>query len=136
MLKNGFTLVELLIVIAIIGILYAVALPAYNRFVQEGRRADVQRLMLQYVAVLERNYTRLGGYPDKKDGITSDNQYYSFSYSPSVAAANTPGLANDSKTFILRAIPVVGSSQSDDICGTLTINHEGNTSAAQASCWR
>ena len=109
--SKGFTLIEMMVVVAIMGILYSVALPAYSQYVQDGRRADIQQLMLQQVANLERRYTRLGFYPDENNIVATD--YYSFNYAPSAAAA-TINNANDSKTFILTATPNANSSQSND----------------------
>lgn len=122
MLAKGFTLVELMIAIAIIGILYAFALPAYSQFVQQGRRADVQRLILQDVAILERKYTRQGGYPASAGFIIANTDYYQFSYSASV-----------STEFELTATPI--GSQATDECAILSINHKGEKRPDQASCW-
>lgn len=135
-LTSGFTLIELLIAIAIIGILYAVALPGYSSYVQDGRRADVQRIMLQEVAILERQYTRLGGYPDTS-GL-SDTEYYTFTYEVSLAAAATPGILNDSLIFKLTAVPKVGSAQASDDCLHLSIDHLGakDTTSALTNCWQ
>lgn len=132
--SKGFTLIEMMVVVAIMGILYSVALPAYSQYVQDGRRADIQQEMLQQVAHLERQYTRLGGYPDTSVIPTTD--YYSFSYAPSVAAAATPGIENDSRTFLLTAIPKSNSSQSNDKCGSMSINHQGLTTANVSQCWK
>ncbi|MDA7746142.1 type IV pilin protein [Psychromonas sp.] len=137
MLVKGFTLIELLVVIAIIGLLSAIALPAYSNFIQDGRRADVQQTLLQNVAVLERQYTRLGGYPDSFTIASSD--YYSFTYAPSADALASAIDLNDSTTFTLSATPVTTSSQSDDPCKVLSVNHQGvklaNGLENQSGCW-
>ena len=137
MLVKGFTLIELLITIAIIGILYALALPAYSQFVQDGRRADVQQMLLQYAVVLERQYTRMGGYPDSSS-VATNTDFYTFSYTPSTSAAATTTILFDSKTFILTATPVVGSSQGNDPCGSLSVNHRGEktTDKTKTDCWK
>lgn len=119
----GFTLVEIMIVVAIIGILTAVALPAYAEYVKESRRVDAQQYLLQLSGTLERNYTRLGQYP-AEDSITFEaSDYYAYSYSRESDTA-----------FILSASPK--GPQSDDKCGVLTVNQQGTSSASLDICWR
>jgi len=60
-LAADFTLIELLIVVAILGILYSVAMPSYVEHMERSRRADMQQVMLQHGASLERIYSRNGG---------------------------------------------------------------------------
>lgn len=121
--RNGFTLVEIMIAVAIIGILTAVALPAYSEYVKESRRVDAQQYLLQLSGTLERNYTRLGEYP-AVDAITVEtSDYYAYTYS------------RDSDTaFTLSASPK--GAQADDKCGDLSVNQQGATTASLDSCWR
>jgi type IV pilus assembly protein PilE len=132
--QQGFTFIELMIVVAIIGILSAIALPSFQTYMQDGRRADAQHFVLQQVAILERQYSREGGYRDAGAAPTefsiSSTENYSFTYVP---VAN--GALNDE--FTLTITPI--HAQSSDKCGVMTINHRGVMKATPASlsakCW-
>jgi type IV pilus assembly protein PilE len=125
---SGFTLVELLIAIAILGILYSLAMPSYTRYIQESRRSDVQQALIQQAATLERIYTRQGGYP--KDFPVAANDFYQFTYSPADEFDGT-----HYRKYSLSAAPKSGSAQSGDRCGTLTVNHAGTFGASLNDCW-
>ena len=62
MKQNGFSLIELLIVIAIIGILAGIAYPNYQEYVARARRADAKTVLLENAQFLERFYTQNGTY--------------------------------------------------------------------------
>ena len=135
LLQHGFTLTELLIVVAIIGILYSVALPSYTEHMERSRRADIQQVMLQYGASLERIYSRNGGYPNAFNAAVN-TEFYTFSYTPS---DRVPGAAaaDDfrSRKYTLKATPKAGSAQANDRCGTLTLTHDGSQLPNSNSCW-
>ncbi|CAM3718678.1 MULTISPECIES: type IV pilin protein [Pseudoalteromonas] len=118
-LQHGFTLVELMIVIAILGILYRIAMPNYTEHMLKSRRANIQQIMLQGSASLERHYSRNGRYPN--EFATQDTEYYEFNYK------------SDNITFVLEAVPK--GAQTADSCGTLMINHSGQQTAQTDNCW-
>nr|WP_274762046.1 type IV pilin protein [Pseudoalteromonas sp. G4] len=121
--RKGFTLIEVMITVTIIGILLAVALPAYGDYVKDGRRAEAQQYLMQQAGILERNYTRLGRYPNEQNITFKASDYYAYSYKPE----------NDTE-FLLTAAPK--GAQVGDKCGSLSINQQGVTSAALTSCWQ
>tara|TARA_R110002051_G_scaffold286358_1_gene348896 strand:+ start:372 stop:818 length:447 start_codon:yes stop_codon:yes gene_type:complete len=134
-LSSGFTLIELLIVVAILGILYSVAMPSYIEHMERSRRADIQQVMLQHVAVLERIYSRNGGYPNAFD-TAKNTDFYTFTYTALNRVSGAAADANfKSRAFTLTATPKIGSAQAGDRCGALVIKHDGTQSADANSCW-
>ncbi|MFY8327680.1 type IV pilin protein [Pseudoalteromonas sp. ZZD1] len=132
---TGFTLVELLIVVAILGILYSVAMPSYTEHMQRSRRADIQQVMLQHGAVLERIYSRNGGYPNTFN-TAANTEFYTFTYVAFDRAAGGAANANfKSRAFTLTATPKGGTAQAEDRCGALVIKHDGTQTADANGCW-
>ncbi len=113
--QRGFTMIELLIVMAIVAILAAIAFPAYQDQVRKSRRSTAKATMMELVQCAERFHTANRTYVGfnlagscNVAGRTTD--FYAF-------ALNGAATAN---AFSMRAVPVGG--QAADVCGTLQTN--------------
>jgi type IV pilus assembly protein PilE len=124
--SRGFTLVELMIVVAIIAIIAAIALPSYNRQVEKSRRADAQSALMNAAQTLERCFTRTNTYVGCDDNLPDESPdgFY---------ALNARVLANQ---YVLQARPQ--GVQANDACGEFRLNHLGVREADGAAtdrCW-
>lgn len=139
MRSRGFTLVELMIVTAVIAILAAIAYPSYMRYVLRAKRADAKQQLLQAAQWTERYLTANGQYPPSTVALPAG-----LNQAPSSGTANytISYAARTATTYTLRAVPQ-GASAADE-CGTLTVNQQGvklaadQTSALNArvqACW-
>lgn len=131
----GFTLIEILIALAVIALLSAVALPAYQSSVRKAHRADAKTALTTGAQAMERYFTEKSKYDTATVGVAatdtvklkSENGYYQLSLS---------GLATG--TYILNAAPQ--GAQATDACGTFTLNQAGlrgvsGGSLSAAECW-
>lgn len=132
--ERGFTLLELMIVVVIIAILAAIAIPSYGRYAIRAHRVDGQELLLRIANAQERFYAtnnHYGSLTDLQytDPALSEKSYYSVSMVP--AAAST------TQTFTATAAPINGQSKDD--CADLTIKNTGvkaaTGSTTNGSCW-
>jgi len=134
---KGFTIIEVLVVVAILGILAAIAVPQYTKYVTNARRADGKSALVAAAQAMERYYTNNYSYIGATIGnsstdhipTTSDSGYYTLSF-PQAANATNPSAT----AFTIQAVADPNGKQAgDSACSPMTINHLGQKTPS--SCW-
>lgn len=126
----GVTLIELMVAVAIVGILAALAYPSYQRYVARTHRNAAAACLSQYAQFMERFYTTNLTYSDADPvmgcRLENDmNRHYTFAVD----------VSDDGRGFVARATPVGAQASLDSACGTLTLNQTGGRSPADNTCW-
>ncbi len=126
---RGFTLVELLITIVVVGILVSIAYPSYTNHLRKSRRAEAQRVLMDIALRQQQILLDTKAYAADLAGSgasvpPSVTPFYDFT----VVGTNTTGTA---PTFTATATP--RGTQVADTCGTLTVNQA--SARAPTNCW-
>lgn len=126
---NGFTLVELMVVLGIIAIISTVAYPAYQDNIRKANRADGMAMAMEVAQRLERCYTAYGAYNNANcptGPIESSEKHYEIN------------IVADASSFTVTADPVSARQLKDTQCASLSIDNTGKKSASGPKgldCW-
>ena len=136
--NTGFTLIELMVTVAIVAILAAVAFPSYQDYILRSRRAEGKAILLSTQQLVERGYTDLNSYASAvastvgASGVLSEHGYYQVTSASATLS-----------TYTLQSTPL--GKQTNDKCKTLTITQAGakdiaptasvNPTLTKSDCW-
>lgn len=113
---QGLSLIELLIVVAVVGILAGIAYPSYREMVKKAARSEITGLLLDSAQQLERHRARTGQYADT-DAVTTPLPPGTGHYSLHAS--------RDAEGFSLLARRRIGGLMAADVCGDFALDHQG-----------
>jgi len=142
--NRGFTLIELMVVVLIIGVLGAVAFPAYTNYSTKAKRALGKSFLTQIASRQEMFFADNKRYADHLAELGWADKEITVNPSSAIVASTAKDALytltitdSGTRTFTANAIPLGVQADNDKACGTLTLNQNGTkgTSEGGADCW-
>ena len=152
MKPRGFTFIELMVVLALVGLLAVIAIPSYQESMRKSRRTEVRAQLMEVAQYLQRFYSHNDSFATTKAGAAATipselakvprnaapgSQSYDISFATPAAGAINPGLAS----FKIQAVRRAGGPMDGDKCGDFTLENTGARNVLKATdtaanCWR
>jgi type IV pilus assembly protein PilE len=145
-LSSGFSLIQVIIALAIVGILAGIAFPSYKEASRKAKRAEGRAALYQLMLQEERFYSQRNSYIAFSSGSSGEDEkqfkWYSGN-SPDSSAYEIKGEAcpGEAISDCVRLVAMPGTAQvdvhfEDSVCGNLAINSTGEKEANTPDCWR
>lgn len=144
---RGFTLIEIMIVVAIVGVLMAIALPSYTSYVARANRADAKGQMLQVAQYMHRFYAANDKFHEDRSAAATSNAQGQL-VPASMRRSPTDGtqlyeltVEATAVAFTVTAVPLTGTKMAGDPCGSLTLTSTGvrgvmGGTLPRDTCWK
>jgi len=141
--RSGFTLLEMLIVLAVVGVLAAVSYPSYATHLQRAHRKEAQAALLDAALFMQRHYAAHHRYDTGEPNSPLVSLPKPLAQSPRQGAAHylISVTQADASSYTSSATPTSYSPMAHDPCGGLTLNQQQlhgitGTTVSTAQCWQ